>query len=238
MREPVHFVPILTTLVSCAFATLLWRRWRAKPQATYLFWWFVGLATYAAGTITESVTTLMGWSEPVFRAWYITGALLGGAPLAQGTVYLLLPKRMADRLTLALIATVIVGSICVLLSPIRYDLVEAHRLSGTVFTWQWVRMISPFVNLYAVLFLVGGAIWSAWKYFVEADGGPRMWGNVAIAVGAILPGIGGSFTRFGMVEVLYVTELLGVLFVWIGYRMMTKDRSASVHDVQRAVAAA
>jgi len=47
---------------------------------------------YGVGTLTESITTLFGWSEWVFRAWYISGALLGGAPLAQGTVYLLMPK--------------------------------------------------------------------------------------------------------------------------------------------------
>jgi len=238
MREPVHYIPILTTLVSLAFASILWRRWRAKPQATYLLWWFLGLATYAAGTITESATTLFGWSEPVFRAWYIAGALLGGAPLAQGTVYLLLPKKLADRLTAALVAIVVIGSICVLLSPIQYALVEPHRLSGKVFAWQWVRMFSPWVNLYAVLFLVGGALWSAGRYFTETEGGPRMWGNVAIAIGAILPGIGGTFTRFGHVEVLYVTELIGVLFVWLGYSVITRDRSQSLHDAQRAVATA
>lgn len=236
MPEPVHYIPILTTIVSIAFASILWRRWRAKPQATYLLWWFLGLATYAAGTITESLTTLFGWSEPVFRAWYITGALLGGAPLAQGTVYLLLSKRTADRLTALLVSVVVLGAICVMASPIRYELVEPHRLSGKVLAWQWVRMISPFVNLYAVGFLVGGALWSAWRYFTETEGGPRMWGNLAIALGAILPGIGGSFTRFGHVEVLYVTELVGVLFVWLGYAIISRDHGQSLHQAQQAVA--
>jgi hypothetical protein len=34
------------------------------------------------GTLTESLTTLLGWQEPIFRAWYVSGALLGAAPLA------------------------------------------------------------------------------------------------------------------------------------------------------------
>jgi hypothetical protein len=41
---------------------------------------------------------------------------------------------------------------------------------------------------------------------------------VLIAVGALLPGIGGSATRFGHVEVLYVTELIGLVLILIGYR--------------------
>jgi hypothetical protein len=237
MPTAIHYIPILTTLVSTAFAVILWRRWRAKPQATYLLWWFLGLATYAAGTLTESLTTLFGWNPVVFKAWYIAGALLGGAPLAQGTVYLLLKKRTADVLTALLVAAVVIGSVLVILSPLRLELVEGHRLSGKVLEWQGVRMISPFINTYAVLFLVGGAIWSAWRYFTETEGGPRMWGNVAIALGAILPGIGGTFTRFGHVEVLYVTELLGVLLVWLGYRMISRDRTQSLHDAQRLATA-
>ena len=42
--------------------------------------------------------------------------------------------------------------------------------------------------------------------------------NVCISIGAILPGIGGAFTRFGHVEVLYVTEFIGLLLIYAGYR--------------------
>jgi hypothetical protein len=41
---------------------------------------------------------------------------------------------------------------------------------------------------------------------------------VLIATGAILPGIGGTATRMGHTEVLYVTELIGILFILAGYR--------------------
>ena len=236
MPQLVHYIPIVTTVASAAFAARLYHHWRSKPDATYLLWWFLGLVTYAAGTLTESFTTLFGWHELVFRLWYVTGALLGGAPLAQGTVYLLLGRRTADRLTVLLLAAVVAGTVCVLLSPIRMELVDAARLTGRVFTWQWVRMFSPFINLYAVIFLVGGALWSAWRYRRAGQSGARIWGNVSIAVGAILPGIGGSFTRFGHVEVLYVTELIGVGFVWLGYRTIVGDRGATIHAVQAGTA--
>jgi hypothetical protein len=54
----------------------------------------------------------------------------------------------------------------------------------------------------------------------------RFVGNLAIAVGALLPGIGGSATRFGHTEVLYVTELIGLVLIWIGYRTITKGVEA------------
>jgi len=219
MRSAVHYLPILTTVVAAWFAAAIFRRHREKG-GTHLLWWGFGMICYGAGTTTEALTTLLGWEAPVFRLWYITGALLGGAPLAQGTAYLLLSRRVANRLALAVGAVVLTAAVCVLLSPIRLELVEPHRLSGRVFEWQWVRLFSPFINLYAVTLLIGGAIFSAVRYWRRGDEPRRAVGNALIAAGSILPGIGGSFTRFGHVEVLYVTELIGLIVVYAGYRMM------------------
>ena len=218
MRTTVQFVPILTTVIALAFAGVVLGRWLDRRQP-HLLWWGIGMLTYAAGTITESATTLLGWHEPVFRAWYITGALLGGAPLAQGSVYLHLRRRAANWLTVIVATVIVVASLCVIASPIDYALVEPFRLSGKVLQWRWVRLFSPFVNLYAVTFLVGGAIVSAIRYRRTRETYHRFVGNVYIAVGAILPGIGGTFTRFGHTEVLYVTELIGLLLIYAGYRM-------------------
>lgn len=218
----VHYIPIVTTILATPFALEIFRRWRRHPDRLHLWWWAVGVALYGVGTLTESLTTLFGWREAVFRAWYISGALLGGAPLAQGTVYLLLRRRTAHALTAVLAVVIAVASVAVILSPIDASRVEPHRLTGRVLTWTWVRAFSPFVNLYAAGFLIGGAVLSAVRYSRNRATRPRMWANVWIAVGALLPGIGGSATRMGYTEVLYVTELLGLLCIWRGYRLSVR----------------
>ncbi len=233
-QSAVHFIPILTTLLAIPFALEIYQRYRRFPDRLHLLWWALGIATYGVGTLTESLTTLLGWQEPIFRAWYVSGALLGAAPLAQGTVYLMLSRKVAHTLTALLIVYVVVASTAVYLSPIDYAAVETHRLSGRVFAWQWVRMFSPLVNLYAVVFLIGGAIMSALRYSADPSTRHRMWANVLIAIGAILPGIGGTATRMGHVEVLYVTELAGMLLTWLGYRMSVRPvvvpRQAEAHS--------
>ena len=234
--NPTHYLPILTTVFAVGFTATLYKRWRQKPAARYLLWWTIGVAMYGAGTLAESLTTLFGWSEPVFRGWYIAGALLGGAPLATGTVYLLLSKRTADRFAVALVSYVAAASALVLATPIVPELVESNRLSGEVMAWTWVRLFSPLVNLYAVVFLVGGAIWSAVRYRKLEDASSRVIGNVLIAIGAILPGIGGGFARAGIVEVLYATELVGLAFIWAGFRVIAGDRVISIFNAQRTVA--
>ena len=230
----VHYIPIATSFVAAAFTFVLFKHWRSKPTSLYLMWWMIGVAMFGAGTVTESITTLLGWNLVTFKAWYITGALLGGAPLAQGTVYLMIANKTAHRMTAVLLTVIVVASVCVALSPVDYALVETHRLSGNVLVWTWVRLFSPFINIYAFIFLAGGAAWSAWKYARKADSDKTyMWGNILIAVGALLPGIGGISARAGYVEVLYVTEFLGLLLIWAGYRTMTKRRVSSIHAKQR-----
>ena len=56
----------------------------------------------------------------------------------------------------------------------------------------------------------------------------RVYGNSAIAIGGILPGIGGSFTRAGYVEVLFVTELVGLALIYIGYKIIKYNSSLQV----------
>jgi hypothetical protein len=217
MPTPVHYIPVLTTLLAASFAPVVFRRWLVRRPAPHLFWWALGIALYGVGTFTEAFTTLFGWNEVVFRSWYISGALLGGWPLAQGTVYLMFRRRTATIMAIVVGTIVVVGAGVVILSPIDMSLVEPHRLTGRVMAWQRARLFSPFVNTYAAFFLIGGAALSAWRYRVDPSLRHRFIGNCYIAVGALLPGIGGTATRMGYTEVLYVMELIGITLIWIGY---------------------
>jgi len=186
---------------------------------------------YGAGTITESVNTIFGFSVPLFKAWYIFGALLGGAPLAQGTVYLFLSKRKAHVLSLIITIIIITAAILVILSPVHPELAN-NRLNGKILEWKFIRYMTPLINIYAFVFLVGGAIYSAIKYSANKIYKNRFLGNVLIALGGLLPGIGGSFTKFGYIEVLYVTEFLGILLIYFGYFIIRGDKQLSLHTNQ------
>lgn len=220
----VHYLPILTTILAAVFAFVVFRRYQARG-GTHLLWWSIGILVYGLGTFAEGWMTRFGWNPGIFKFWYIVGALMGGAPLAQGTVWLLLRERTARALSWIVAAVIGVAAVSVVASPINYAVVDAHVPSGTAFEWQWVRGFSPFINLYAVIFLIGGAVYSAWRFGRVARGEgsgsaiarDRFFGNVFIAAGAILPGIGGVATRMGHTEILYIGELAGIVLIWIGY---------------------
>lgn len=230
--EIIHKIPILTTVLSAIFFVMLYNHWNAKGRPSYLFWWTLGVLCYGLGTLTESIVGIFGWSAVVFKSWYILGALLGGFPLAQGSVYLMFSKRTADIMGGVVVAIIIVASVLVILSPINYELVEPTRLTGRVLGWSKVRLITPFVNIYAFIFLVGGAFYSAYRYSKDSVYRNRFLGNLFIAFGGLLPGIGGSFTKFGYTEVLYVTELTGIILIYLGYVTIRKDSTLSIYSVQ------
>src|SRR6266849_11174609 len=285
----VSYIPVLTTLFSVFFLGRIVPHYLAK-RSPYLLWWTLGVLTFGLGTLTESINAIFGWSEWNTKIWYIVGALLGGYPLAQGTIYLLMKKRFADISAVVCSAAIVIAAVCVVSSPIEIPDGFDHRLTGRVFAWQWVRGFSPLLNLYAFVFLFGGAVYSAIVYLLGKDeanapflkvrsllpssigwfigwrswififialylairyislfgigassairygkrgGGPRFLGNILIAIGALLPGIGGTFTRFSYVAVLYITELIGLTFIYFGYKMMRSDQSASLHANQQ-----
>jgi len=228
---PVHYIPILTTVLSVLFALSLYRRWRQR-NSPHLWWWAFGITTYGLGTAIESLITLSGNTILLTKLWYVAGAILGGYPLAQGSLYLSWPRRFANRLTAVSLTFVVVASILVLLSPVQAAALEVTRPSGAILSWSWVRLLTPFINLYAVFFLIGGAITSAWRHYHDRGHFYRAAGNALIALGAILPGIGGSYAKAGMVEVLYVAECLGLITIWLG------DRVCSRQEVSRPEAVA
>lgn len=217
--EWLHYLPIATTVLSVVFLRALLARWRERG-GMHLAWWAFGVFTYGVGTALESTITLFGNSAQLTQAWYIAGAVWGGYPLAQGSVWLLAKPRTAKILTAITLSYAIALSALVLISPLNVDAVEAARPSGAVIGWQWVRLYSPLLNGYAAIFLIGGAAVSAARYFkLRAPGmRERAIGNTLIAIGALLPGIGGGMAKAGMVEALYLGELVGLILIWLGYR--------------------
>jgi hypothetical protein len=219
-----EYLPILTTLFSIYFFTEIFKHYQIRKK-TYLLWWTIGVLTFGLGTLTESINILFGWHAFNARCWYIVGALLGGFPLAQGSVYLLLNKKFATISSLIFISLIVMASITILLTPISLPNNFEGKLTGKIFTWSWVRYFSPFINIYSFIFLVGGAVYSAVKYSKFIDQQIKFKGNIFIAIGALLPGIGGSFTRAGYVNVLFVTELIGLILIYIGYKIIKTDKA-------------
>ncbi|MBI1826699.1 MAG: hypothetical protein HY287_01355 [Planctomycetes bacterium] len=218
----VHYVPIATTALSAIFCGILLQRYMVRRSGAHLLWWAGGIACYGLGTALESAVTLFGNSPGLNKAWYIAGALLGGYPLAQGSVYLLLPRQTAKTLSMLTVPFIVFFSVMVIFSPIDLARLEPQRPGGAALMWQWIRWFTPIINLYAVVFLIGGAMLSSMRFFLHRETHHRALGNALIAIGAMLPGVGGTLAKAGRVEALYVGEFAGLILICLGYRSCVK----------------
>lgn len=223
--NPIALLPLLSSLVSFVFAFLVFRRYLAR-RGTHLLLWGIGMVFYGIGGFCEAFYGLFGWNPLIFRLWYLFGAVLVAAWLGQGTVYLLARKRLAHIL-MALLA---LGSLYALVRVFGAQLDPAlmtsslhtgSELSGRAIVTPGVRTLTPFFNLYGTLTLVGGALYSAFIFWRKRILLHRTIGNVLIAVGAILPAFGGTFSRFGIPGALYISELLGAILLFIGFLRAT-----------------
>lgn len=220
--SPVHYLPILTTLFSLYFLIDIGGRYLSRG-GRHLLWWTIGVFTYGLGTFLESTITLFGNSVFLNKVWYVVGAILGAYPLAQGSVYLHFSRRTANVLTAITLPVVIISSVLVFLSPVDENLLQSFRPSGALLQWQWVRLLTPLINIYSAIFLIGSAFYSAITWARIENGRNRAFGNAFITVGALLPGIGGGMAKAGMVEALYIGEFIGIILIFIGYRLCLKD---------------
>ncbi|HET9495341.1 MAG TPA: hypothetical protein VFR15_14015, partial [Chloroflexia bacterium] len=77
----------------------------------------------------------------------------------------------------------------------------------------------PFFNIYGLVTLVGGALWSGYLFWRKRIMGNRVTGNILIAVGALVIGSASTLTRFGMGEYLYIGELIAATLMFAGFRL-------------------
>lgn len=85
-------LPLFSSLTSFVFAALVFAQWSARRRSFQLIW-ALGLLWYGISAGTEFIGSEFGWSEPLYRAWYLIGAFYVAAWLGMGTVALLARTR-------------------------------------------------------------------------------------------------------------------------------------------------
>ena len=123
------------------------------------------------------------------------GAILTAAWIGHGTVYLLVRKRRAHVLTIILLAGSIAATVLLLRTMPQLDASgfstaipiseQYQEMLPPIDNGGGVRLTTPFFNIYGLITLVGGALWSSYLFWRKRVLPNRVIGNVLIAVGAL-----------------------------------------------------
>ncbi len=221
-------LPFLSSAVMLLFTLLVFQRWLTRRKPHFLFW-SIGLAMFGAGSFAEAYFAGVGWSAAVFFLWYFFGAALNAAWIGHGTLMLLFRRRWTWLVSGLLIAGSLVALVLMLqvmprLNPAGFTtqlpISEQYReIMPTVRDGAFIRLTTPFFNIYGLLTLVGGALWSAWLFLRKMVLPNRVIGNVLIAAGALSIGLASTLTRLGYGSYLYLGELVAALLMFAGFLM-------------------
>ncbi len=238
----MHYISIFSTAITLAFTVAVFARFRQRG-GTHLLLWGFGLALYGLGTLTEALM-LFTFSPLAIKVWYLSGAMLTAAWLGQGTVHLLVRKRGVARTLTTLLGVVsLAAAILVLAAPItsaaaafNVNLPVSAQYRDILVRNGGIVVLTILLNIYGTITMVGGAIYSSFLFWRKKVLANRMAGNILIAAGALMPAMGGSFIKAGLVDWLYVSEFVGVVLMYAGFLLATSRQRAAASATAPAVA--
>jgi hypothetical protein len=99
--QPHVVLPLLTAVLAAITALAVFDQWLRKRRP-YQLVWTLGLAWYMVAAGAEALGGARGWSEPLYRAWYLFGAFGVASWLGLGTVFLLRRTRFGYAVAVAL----------------------------------------------------------------------------------------------------------------------------------------
>jgi len=155
--------------------------------------------------------------------------MLTAAWLGQGTIHLLVRKRGVAMTLTGILAAVsllaaglaLTGSILPASASYNIALPISSQYKNILERGTLTIILTILLNIYGTLALVGGAIYSAIIFWRKRVLFNRMIGNILIAAGALAPAMAGSFVRMGLPDLLYFSELVGVVLMYLGFIQAT-----------------
>ena len=225
--------PAAAALVSTVFAIQLLTQYAHRKRMPQLAWG-VAMTMYAIASLAVAAGVSGGWDPTLFRVYWLFGALLNVPYLALGSVALLGRRPVTALMMLIVVAATLVAVAAVASSSVRL-LADAADAGGDIprGSEAWgsgtlVARLATYLSIPAYLIVVLIA-------FASSRGGKlpvyRVRGNWLIALGATIVAVGSALARYGRGSVFSVLLALGVIVMFIGFRLASRaPRAAQAVD--------
>ncbi len=187
-------LPLGSSVLSFVFFVFLIDQWRERRRPYQLIW-AIGMLWYALSAGTEFLGGAVGWSEPLYRVWYLIGAIWVAGWLGLGTVFLLAKTRFGYAFALSIGLAGLFTYLTSLKTPYPNSgsAPEIYGLVGLVLAVAIVVMTARRDDRWvwlAAAAIVGGSILSFFLVFTTPLTAPGYALNAAthIPVGTLFPG--------------------------------------------------
>jgi hypothetical protein len=211
------YFPLIASLVALAFAvTVLWQY--IQRRGTHQLIWAMALFVFAFAAFCEFYSEMWGWPVLLYKLYYVTAAALV-AYLGLGSIYLIWKPRVGRIFLVGFLLLTTAMLITALLSPVDTAALQetGKAVAGKAMPSQ-VRLFSPLHTIPGTLALVGGALYSAYRFWGRRERlGYRVSASLLIAAGALVIAAAGSLARFGLTILLYPAEMVGIAVMFVGF---------------------
>ncbi len=224
----------LAALVAVAFLGDLVRSYRLRPRP-HVAAWAVAILMYGLATWALFVGLAFGWNPAIFKAFYYFGAIVNVPFLALGSAYLVLGRRVAGVLLVALLAFAAVAAVVTLTAPFVRPLPDGALPSGReTFSFLGPRIWALVGNSLGTLLLLVLALLTVARFW--RSNRTLAVGNLLIVLGVMAPAVSGTIVAFFReAEAFALSLLLGAVLLWAGYRLATGARRRPLDEYKPAV---
>lgn len=219
-------LPGLSSLLSFIFFVLLVDQWRVRHRS-YQGVWAIGMLWYGISAGTEFLGGVLGWSEAIYRPWYLIGAVYVAAWLGLGTALLLGRTRFGYAFALS----ILLAGLFTFLTQSRQQYPEAGASAVIYFAMGIVLALTVVVLTYrerhvwaqlvAVVLTVGSLVAAVMAYTAPLPQPGYIVDSYGIPVAGMFPGYLRLMTPFFNITGGF-TLALGAVFS--AYVFMPKKR--------------
>jgi hypothetical protein len=181
------------------------------------------MTMFAIATWAFFIGLTFGWTGPVYRVFYLFGAILNIPFLALGSMFLVVGKRSGHVMAVALGAFTAISVTLTATVPFANPLPESgvpHEIFAEGFGPRLFAIIGGAAGTTILLVLAVVSILRFWK-----SNRRIVWGNLLIVAGTLAAASGGTGLALGESSAFAISLLAAVSLIWAGYKVASGGRS-------------
>lgn len=228
---------LVAALAATVFAVDLWANYRRRPRP-HVAAYGTGMTMFAIATWAFFLGLTLGWTGPMYRTFYLFGAILNIPFLALGSMFLVVGRRSGHVMAIALGALIAISTTLTSTIPFANPLPDtgvAHDVFAAGFGPRLFAIIGGATGATILIVLSLVSVFRFWRKNRRI-----VWGNLLILAGTFAAASGGTGLAIGESSAFAVSLFLAVTLIWAGYRVASGARgpASSAPDIAHLAAGA
>lgn len=211
----------VAAIAASLFAADLWQNYRHNPRP-HVAAYATGMSMFALATWALFAGVTLGWTGPLYRTFFLFGAILNIPFLALGSMFLVVGRRSGHVMTIALGALTAISTTLTLTVPFENPLPDSGIPTDIFAAGFGPRLFAIIGGATGTLILVSLALVSAFRFWNRDR--QIVWGNLLIVAGTGAAAWRGTGLALGDAAGFALSLLLAVTSIWAGYKVASGRR--------------